>query len=92
MATYDHAETMNHMILALRNFALVSLIIPERDVQMAYQAMSSIDTLGPILDPSRYNVLLHNGSLEKQRQVIDLFVTTRDKLRSLFPDFKGMDL
>jgi hypothetical protein len=89
---YDHSETMSHMISALRYFALLSTQVTEEDANMAQTAMSQIDTVGPILDPSRYRVLLQNGSLDKQREIINLFISTRDKLRELFPDFRGMDV
>jgi len=84
-APYDHAETLDGMVEALRVFILSSLAISPEDVVRARETLASADAIGAIIDPTKYREALDSGSLDRQRRLVALFAHVRAEWVAIFP-------
>lgn len=83
--THDHVETMERLQLAFQQFALIAALVDDADVRASQDAVSMADSVGFLVDPTRYQQALSNGSLKRQRELLDLFAETKARLKVLFP-------
>ena len=82
----SYAETMEAMQLAFQQFALVAAHVDDADVEKARQTVATADSIGFVVDPTKYRDALYSGSLERQRRLVDLYAKTKAELKKLFPD------
>lgn len=73
------------MILAFRPFATMASFISDDELDFLKQTISRAESFGPFVDPTQYRTALQTGSLERQRQLIELFARTKADLEALFP-------
>jgi hypothetical protein len=75
-ADFKHAATV---------LGTVSTLLATVDWDDLAAIMDRADTLGPILDPTAYRDSLHNGTLGRNRQVINATRTYLAELRQAAP-------
>ncbi len=82
---YDHAQTIDEIILALRQFMLVAIHIPDEDVARAQEVIQRAHGVGFVVDATAYHRALYNGTLERQEQIVRVFHDTKATLLKIFP-------
>jgi hypothetical protein len=87
----EHARTMDWIVQAFRQFALLAVEIEDHDVVRAREAVQQAESFGFVLDPTAYRKALTTGSLRRQQQLLELFARTKAELTELFPDLKLWD-
>lgn len=79
------AETM-HQIYAICGLARA---VELEDVRAAVNAVSRLDAVLPILDPTAYQDLIHNPNSDANRELLSAFSTFRhavERVAERFPD------
>lgn len=82
---FNHARTMDAVQMAFRQFALFALLVPADHVDASREAVSRAESIGFVIDPTAYRRALSSGSLERQRELLNLFVKVRADLARIFP-------
>lgn len=85
-AAGEHVWNVEQMVAAFRLFALMAKSIPDVDVDRALEVISQAESIGHIIDPTKYRDALYSGSLRRQRAVVELFKKTKARLREIFPE------
>lgn len=80
-----HEQTLDTMLGAFRSFLLVSATITREDATRAKDAVLQAESIGFVIDPTQYRHALFSGSLDRQKQIVTLFIETREKLLTIFP-------
>lgn len=84
-APYNHEVTMASIMNAFRSFFMLSALVSKEELEQAREAISGAESIGFMIDPTKYRNALYSGSLDQQRKLIDLFYETRKKLSEIFP-------
>jgi len=79
-----HEQTMSRLQDVFRSFLLMSADITDAELSDAQDAVSTADSIGWVIDPTRYREALAEGSLERQRELLSLFVDARSRLKKLY--------
>ncbi len=82
---HDYQRTITDMLNAFRSFAIVGAVVSEAEAAAARRAITSAEEVGCFVDPTQYRAALSNGSLDRQKAIVDLFIEIRRKLPSIFP-------
>lgn len=86
MPSFNHVATLERMKDAFTPFAILAQAVSDEDVARAKETVARAQSLGPLVNPTRYREALGDGRLERQQALIQLFDETRTKLRALFPE------
>lgn len=84
--TYCHEQTMEDILLAFRQFAVIAAHIDDGAVETARTTVATAESIGFVIDPTKYRDALQNGSLERQRRIVALYQKTKKELREVFPE------
>jgi hypothetical protein len=68
----DYKHNMEVCETALRQAALFLDMISEEDLEAMKRTVSMADSVGSIIDPTRYRDALQDGRLEYQRDLLNL--------------------
>ncbi len=84
-AISDYQRTITDMLNAFRSFAIVGAVVSDSEAAAAGRAISTAEAIGWVVDPTQYRAALSNGSLDRQKAIVDLFIEIRRKLTGIFP-------
>jgi hypothetical protein len=84
---YDHKETMEQLVHAMRTF---TLMVAGLDLAAASETLSMAHSIGPIVDPTAYHRALHNGGLDQQRRIVNAAQRFMKEIGEVWPDAKEM--
>ena len=81
-----YKQTVQDLTLAFQQFALFANAIDDGDVKFVEETLRQADAVGWVVDPTAYRDAMYSGSLDRQKQLVDLFIKTKASLKKTFPD------
>lgn len=88
----DEKEYSEHFEDLLHSLRLMTTLGPPTDVvRKMLRTVQSADSVGAIVDPTAYRNALASGTLDRQKQVLDLYLRFKVELHKLFPDTGLLD-
>ena len=85
MTDAEYERKIGEVQDTLRTFAISGLAVSDDDLVIMRRTVEVADSFGHIFDPTAYRRAMYTKTLERQRDLLGLFVHVRKKLREIFP-------
>ncbi len=85
MTNDEYKSNMDTIINAFRMFHLLSMGVTDAELEEMRKTLAIADSVGCFIDPTAYRKSLQDGSLDRQKAVLELVKTVRQDLSKAFP-------